>query len=404
MLTVEGYLSRVLGLAREMPVEEIPLAEATGRVLAADLPALLAVPPFTNSAMDGFAVRAVDVAVAPVRLTVVGDVPAGAHSVPVLAPGQAARIMTGAPLPPTADAVVPVEATDQQPGDHPLPSSVEIVQSVVAGRHVRVRGESVGVGAPALAAGTRLGPAAVAAAASVGYGRLAVYRRPRVAVLATGAELVAPGRVIEHGQVPDSNTLLLAGLVERFGGQIALAESVGDAPDEFGAALARAVEVSDVVVTSGGVSAGAFEPVRQALAGSIDFCSVAMQPGKPQASGVIRDTHGREVVVLGLPGNPVSAFVSAWSYLRPLLEQMQGGQLRWLGVAATAGSPWNSPEGRRQFVPVRLDRDGVASPVHTLGSGSHLISALHLADGLAVVDEATTRVDAGDPLTIFLIG
>lgn len=404
MLSVEEYLGRVLALAGTTGVDEVPLAEAAGRVLARDLPALVAVPPFTNSAMDGFAVRASDVADAPVTLEVVGDVPAGARSVPTLAPGQAARIMTGAPLPPTADAVVPVEATDQEPGDRPLPTTVEIRQSVTVGRHVRSRGESVEVGAPALAAGTLLGPAALAAASSVGYGTLPVHRRPRVAVIATGSELVAPGLEPSFGQIPDSNSLLLAGLVPSFGGECTLVEAVGDGPVEFGGALARAVAAADVVVTSGGVSAGAFEPVRQALEGSVDFCKVAMQPGKPQAVGVVADESGRRVIVLGLPGNPVSVFVSAWAFLRPLLARLQGGSDVWRRIPATAGAAWRSPEGRRQYVPVALGADGVAMPVHELGSGSHLISALHLADGLAVVDEATAEVGVGDPVDVFLIG
>lgn len=403
MLSVEEYLACVVGLAHPLPVEEVPLDQAAGRVLARDLPALVSVPPFTNSAMDGYAVRSGDLAQAPVVLEVVGDIPAGATSVPTLRPGQAARIMTGAPLPDDADAVLQVELTDQLPGAAPLPARVEAREPAAVGRNVRVEGEATRVGDPVLAAGQRLRPGAIAAAASVGYGSVPVHRRPRVAVLATGAELVAPGEPLSFGQIPDSNSGLLATMAADFGAEVVHIGRTGDDPGEFAAELAACAQAADVVVTAGGVSAGAFEPVRQAVEGDVEFVAVAMQPGKPQAVGRVQGSGGSDAILLGLPGNPVSVFVSAWVYLRPLLDRLQNTTSRWCSLPVAAGADWTSPAGRRQFVPVRLDGDQ-ATPTHRLASGSHLVSALHLADALAVVDEDVSSVARGDALRAYLIG
>ena len=437
MLRVEQHLERVVGLATLLPAEEAPIEGGTGRVLASDLRARFAVPPFDNSAMDGFAVRAAALSVG-VRLQVVGDVPAGASTVPEVGPGECARIMTGAPLPPGADAVVPVELTDQPMGEAPLPEWVEVGGVVAEGQHVRRRGEDVAVGDVVLAAGTLWGPEATGAASSIGYATVPLRRRPRVAVLATGDELVAPGVELGFGHIPDSNSYLLAGLVERFGGEVVLRRAVGDARDEFRAALDEAL-AADVVVTTGGVSVGAFEVVRQVTEGQIEFVKVNMQPGKPQAAGRLRVPDGRDVAFLGLPGNPVSVWVSAWLFLRPLLAAFGGLGMRpnldsggqtgahldsasaLVGPALDSGGQtgahldsarpkasarpasgargawhqsrtvvlpvrqsWSKPPGRRQYIPVTLVDGGVA-PSHALGSRSHLIASLHLADGLAIV-------------------
>ncbi|WP_040282150.1 gephyrin-like molybdotransferase Glp [Tessaracoccus massiliensis] len=396
MISVEDYLARVVALAHPLPAEEVAVGGGSGQVLAEDLPARFAVPPFDNSAMDGFAVRAADLAEG-VRLSVVGDVPAGAASAPTVGAGECVRIMTGAPMPEGADSVVPVEQTDQPMGDAPLPAEVEVREVVAEGRHVRRRGEDVAVGDVVLAAGTRWGPETTGAASSIGYATVPLRRRPRVAVLATGDELVAPGTELGFGQIPDSNSYLLAGLVQRFGGEVSLRRAVGDDPEEFRAALDEAL-AADVVVTTGGVSVGAFEVVRQVTEGDIDFVKVNMQPGKPQASGKLRAPDGRDVAFLGLPGNPVSAWVSAWMFLRPLLAAFAGvpsdlarnerdrieGRLHPDSILLPVGQTWRKSSNRRQYIPVRLIDGGIA-PSHALGSGSHLIASLHLADGLAVV-------------------
>lgn len=384
MIPVEEYLERVLELATLLPADDVPIDEGVGRVLAEDLPARFAVPPFDNSAMDGFAVRAADLS-GGCTLRVVGDIPAGASSAPTVGQGECARIMTGAPLPPEADAVVPVESTDQPMGDVPPPDVVMVRETVAEGRYVRRRGDDVAEGDVVLRAGTRWTAEAAGAASSLGYATVPLRRRPRVAVLATGDELVAPGAELGFGQIPDSNSYLLAGLVERFGGEVLLRRAVGDDPAVFRAALDEALE-ADVVVTTGGVSVGAFEVVRQVTEGEISFVKVNMQPGKPQASGMLHGPGGREVAFLGLPGNPVSAWVSAWMFLRPLLAAFTGHDAAWPAVELPVREQWRKGSNRRQYIPVRLVDGGVA-PSHALGSGSHLIASLHLADGLAMVPE-----------------
>ncbi|WP_221620311.1 gephyrin-like molybdotransferase Glp [Arachnia propionica] len=396
MRSVEEHLAHVLGLAGRLEAEVCGIGAGDGRVLAEDLLARVPVPPFDNSAMDGFAVRADDLAPG-ISLRVVGDIPAGAEVLPTVGPGEAARIMTGAPMPPGADAVVPVEQTDQPVGAVALPETVRITEPVAAGRHVRRRGEDVDVGELALRAGLRWGPAAASAAASLGYAEVPLIRRPRVAVLATGSELVAAGERLGTGQIPDSNSWLVSGLVRQFGAEVLTAGRIGDDPREFAAALEAAGE-ADLVVTTGGVSVGAFEVVRQVTQGDVDFVTVAMQPGKPQASGLLRLGEARQVPMLGLPGNPVSVFVSAWVFVKPLIDLMAGRQEMAQCFEAVAVVGWSGPGPRRQYIPVVLTEEGV-SPVHRLGSGSHLVASLALADALAVVPEGISEVRAGDTVT-----
>ncbi|MHA6525768.1 molybdopterin molybdotransferase MoeA [Tessaracoccus sp. G1721] len=398
MLSVEEYLARVLALASLLPSASTPVGEGRGRVLTEDLSARVAVPPFGNSAMDGFAVRASD-ATAGALLRVVGDIPAGATSTPTVGPGEAARIMTGAPMPPGADAVVPVEATDQPMGAAPLPAAVLVTEAATPGRHVRRAGEDVRAGDVVLPAGTVWGPEAASAAASIGYGEVPLRRRPRVAVLSTGSELMPAGQPLGFGQIPDSNSILLAGLVERFGGTVVLRRCVPDDGAEFSRVLSEATAAADVVVTSGGVSVGAFEVVRQVVEGDIEFVKVAMQPGKPQACGALRAPDGREVAFLGLPGNPVSVFVSSYAFLRPLIAAFQGLPTTWPAVDLPVAEGWRSPPGRRQYTPVRIV-DGAVRPTHRLGSGSHLVASLHLADGLAVVHEDVEGAAPGDVVAV----
>lgn len=400
MLTVEQYRDRVVGLATRLPSEDCALGTGFGRVLDDDLVARCAVPPFDNSAMDGFAVRSADVADGQTRLRVVGDIPAGASSAPMVGPGEAARIMTGAPMPPGADAVVPVEDTDQPLGDAPLPEWV-VAGVSTEGKHVRRAGEDVTVGEVVLRAGQRWTPAAAGAAASAGYATVRLRRRPKVAVLATGSELAPAGEPLGFGQIPDSNSFLLSGLVESFGGEVVLARAVSDDLDDFRQALADASD-ADVIVTSGGVSVGAFEVVRQVVEGEVEFVKVAMQPGKPQGCGRLRRADGGEQALLALPGNPVSVFVSAWVYLRPLLAAFQGVDAPWRSVRLPAADGWKTPPGRRQYIPVVLTDDGVRRS-HRLGSGSHLVASLHLAEALAVVPEDVDAVAPGDLLDVFFI-
>lgn len=401
MLSVEEYLNRVLELASVLEAENCPIGEGYGRTLATDLVAKYPVPPFSNSAMDGFAVRSADLGREGATLRVIGDIPAGSAAFWTVESGQAARIMTGAPMPAGADCVVPVEQTDQAPGDVPLPRFVKVEQ-VSPGRHVRIQGEDVGVGDLALSSGTIWSPAAAAAAASVGYVTVPLRRRAKVAVLATGTELVAPGQPLENGQIPDSNSVLLSGLVRQFGGEVVLVQAVADDVVQFQHSLETAAESgADVIVTTGAVSAGAFEVVRQALGSKAHFEKVAMQPGKPQACGTL-ELCGRNVAFLGLPGNPVSVFVSAWVFLQPLIAAFGGALAQPFHVRLRALEAWNSPAGRRQYIPVVAQAEGMRK-AHKLGSGSHLIASLHLANALAIVPENLERVCVGDVLDVLRV-
>ena len=405
MLTVEEYLARVVALAdgSDLPASEYWLGEGFGHALAEDLVARYPVPPFDNSAMDGFAVRAEDTQEVPAQLAVVADIPAGATGGVSIGRGEAARIMTGAPIPAGADAVVPVEDTDQPLGAAPLPRTVTVTAAPRLGRHIRRAGEDVTPGATVLAAGSRWTPAAASAASSIGYGSVRLRRRPRVAILATGSELVPPGAPLERGQIPDSNSLLLHGVVEQFGGTAVLVRTVSDDAAEFAAALAQALSIADVIVTAGGVSVGAFEVVRQVVTGEVEFAKVAMQPGKPQGCGVLAAPDGRRVPLVALPGNPVSVFVSAWVFVRPLLDAMQGLASQWQPIPAVTAAGWTCPPGRRQYTPVIL-ADGVVRPSHALGSGSHLVASLHLANALAVVPEGTASVAPGGGVVVYMLG
>ena len=398
MRTVDEHLAKVRALAQTLPTETVPLAAAEGRVLALSLDALLPVPPFTNSAMDGFAVHAADVE-QPVTLPVAADVPAGSCAPAPLPPGSAARIMTGAPLPAGADTVVPVELTDQPRGAAPLPAAVRITESVPAGKHVRTQGENIQVGGPGVPAGTPIDAAVASSLASIGYGTVPVFARPKVAVIASGDELVDPGNLLAPGQIPDSNSLLVAGLVRRFGGDVVAVRRGGDDVESFRALLDDACIEADILVTTGGVSVGAFDVVRATI--DADYHPVAMQPGKPQGSGRVQ-LGGREVAFLGLPGNPVSVFVSSWVFLRELVGAFAGHTVPWPTVTVRATRGWRTPKGRAQFVPVMLGEEG-ATPANDHVSGSHLVASLWRADGLAFVPAEVEEVKPGDELVVYLV-
>ena len=388
-LSVEAYVAEVLAALTPLPAVDTPLFAAHGLVLAQDVTAALPVPPWTNSAMDGYAVRARDTESAapqaPVILPVAGDVPAGTAPAP-LVPGTAQRIMTGAMLPENADAVVKVEDTDQAPGPHPPPAEVGIRVAARPGLNVRQAGEDVGIGDSVLTAGTFMTATAVASLASVGLSAVRAVPRPRVAVVSTGAELVEPGQELPAGAIPDSNSLLLAGLVAEHGARLASVSRSVDAAESLATALIEAARGADLIVTSGGVSAGAFDPLVMLAEDDEDgengentadgtvrlrLSKVAMQPGKPQGHGVVRIEDGgthRQVPIITLPGNPVSVLVSFITVVAPALARLAGrdsvpGPLPGSGVRrphdalsmrARAAAAWRTPPGRRQHIPVRF--------------------------------------------------
>ncbi len=324
--TVEQQLAGVLAAVVPLTPIEVALDEADGLTLREGLRAAVGIPVFDNSAMDGFAVRFDDVrdatAARPVSVEVVADLPAGSADDPALEPGQAIRIMTGAPVPASSDTIVPFEDTAGGLADS-LGTVVVTAAPRSRGIHVRRAHEDLRPGDEVLAPGARLGPLQLGAAAAAGIGRARVSPRPRVAVISTGSELIEPGRPLRRGQIPESNSHLLSALVGEAGGQVRLRTSVDDEGDALRRILADHAEGPDrvdVVITSGGVSAGAYEVVKTELGGALEFSRVAMQPGKPQAFGVLPSG----TLVFGLPGNPVSSAVSFEVFVRPALLALQG--------------------------------------------------------------------------------
>jgi len=398
--TIDEHRAAALALCAPGPVVAVPLAEARDLVLASDVRTDEPLPRWDCSAMDGFAVRARDLARAsaerPVSLPLAGELPAGASASETLEPGRCVAIMTGAPLPPGADAIVPVELVER------TDRAVTFSASPRAGDHVRRAGEDLEAGALVLEAGTVLGPTRLAALATAGLGVVHVHRRPRVGVLATGDELVAPGTPLRRGQIPDSNSVLLAAAVEAAGCEVVRGGSVGDRPAELQDRLAELEAAGcDVVVTSGGVSMGDFDVVKELLAGTgVEFVRVAMQPGKPQGLG--RLPGGTSF--FGLPGNPVSVFVSFEMFVRPALERLRGlVRPEREPVELEVGHGWRTPAGRAQVMPVVIDPDGRVRPASPRGSGSHLAASLARANGLAFVPVEVEEVAPGDRVRVMRV-
>lgn len=397
MISVDEHLSTILAAVHPLDLLTVPLAEALGSTLRTGVRAAVDLPLFDNSAMDGFAVRFSDVASAsaasPVALRVVADLPAGSSLDPAFGTGEAVRIMTGAPLPADADTVVPFEATAGG-----LTESLGTVRVREAprhiGAHIRRRGEDCAAGTELVPAGVELGPLQLAAIAAANVATVTVSRRPRVAVIATGTELLAPGSELERGQIPESNSLLLAALARSAGSDVILQATVQDVDADLRSAIADAsARDADAIITSGGVSAGAFEVVKTAVS-EMTFVQVAMQPGRPQG-------FAADPLMFGLPGNPVSAAVSFEVFVRPALLAMQGRtriHQRMLRLPAAVG--WRSPRGRRQYVPIVFTDDGVAPATER---GSHRAGGLARAEGYAVVPAEVGEVAAGDIVDVMLV-
>ncbi|MFE6745004.1 gephyrin-like molybdotransferase Glp [Kitasatospora purpeofusca] len=415
--TVDEHLADVLAAVGPLPAIELQLLDAQGCRLAEDVVAEGDLPPFDNSSMDGYALRTPDTVGAssayPSVLTVVGDIAAGAGELPAVGPGQAARIMTGAPVPPGAGAVAPVEWTDGgtgtgRPADAMAAAvegeEVRVLRPVAEGAHIRRRGSDVAAGSRVLTAGTRLGPAQLGLLAAIGRATATVRPRPRVVVLSTGSELVQPGEPVGPGQISESNSFTLTAAARDAG---AIAYRVGGVPDD--AARLRAVLEdqlgrADLIVTSGGVSVGAYDVVKEVFAeyGGVDFRRLRMQPGKPQGFGRIGPGPG--VPLLALPGNPVSAYISFELFVRPVIRVMLGAEdVHRPVVRAHCPVALRSPAGRRQFLRGRYTAaDGLVEPVG--GAESHLVGALARADCLITVPEDVTELPAGSEVDVVLLG
>lgn len=412
--SVAEHAAIVADLMREVPAPTgaLPLAAALGRVLAADVAAPIPLPVFDNSQMDGYAVRAADLTGA--SLPIARPIAAGAAGDP-LPPGTCAPIMTGAPVPAGADTIVPVEEAvpDAFPAfvaDRTLPHDDGARVALPAagaepGRFVRRAGADVAAGAVALRAGDRVSPRHAGLAAALGLTTLPVLTAPTALLIATGDEVVAPGGELGPGRIYDANTTLLAASLAEAGWESETLTVDTDAPGDFAAALRAAVVRCDpaLVLTSGGISAGAYEVVKLALGGGehgVEFGSVAMQPGGPQGAGVL-DVDGRAIPLLAFPGNPVSTFVSFEMFLRPVLVERFGARARTSTTARLATAA-DSPAGKLQVRRARLRADGGVELIG--GAGSHLLGPLAEANALALIDPETTRAEAGARLRTILIG
>ncbi|MCX4747160.1 molybdopterin molybdotransferase MoeA [Kitasatospora sp. NBC_01287] len=421
--TVDEHLADVLAGVAPLPAIELQLLDAQGCRLAEDVVAAGDLPPFDNSSMDGYAVRTADTVGATTRypsvLTVVGEIAAGAGELPRVGPGQAVRIMTGAPVPPGAEAVAPVEWTDGgsgtgQAADAMAPpvagEEVRVLRDVAEGAHIRRRGSDIRAGETVLTAGARLGPTQLGLLAAIGRGTVRVRPRPRVVVLSTGSELVQPGEPVGPGQISDSNSFTLTAAAQQAG---AIAYRVGGVPDDT-AVLRGVLEDqlgrADLIVTSGGVSVGAYDVVKEALQSSaggadhagVDFRKLKMQPGKPQGFGRIGE--GAEGIPLfALPGNPVSAYISFELFVRPVIRTMLGAaDVHRPRTRARCTGAVRSPAGRRQFLRGWYTaEDGTVAPVG--GEGSHLVGALARANCLIVVPEETVAVAADEYVDVVLL-
>ena len=376
----------------------IGFEEAPGAVLVGDVVAPEDLPGFENSAMDGFAVLAADVADPPTDLAVVDDVAAGSLPATVVIAGTASRIMTGAPIPAGADAIVPVEATEIVDAEH-----VRILSSAAVGQHIRPTGGSVRAGTLVFNGGLRLRAPHVSVLASMGV--LPVVRhRPVVAIMSTGDELVSPStQTLKPGAIRDSNRALLQGLLHELGADVRDYGIVGDTPGSFEQALDDATRGADVVVTSGGVSMGAYDVVKLTLRerGTVDFWKIAMQPGKPFGFGTVDG-----IPFFGLPGNPVSVFVSFEQFMRPALLAMMGADRifrdRVPGVL-DAGIDTNPEKTVFVRVSTERDRDGVWHATLSGGQSSNVLSALAFADALAVIPAGVGRVEPGGSVELEMI-
>ena len=400
--SVDAHLEDLLAVVEPVAPLDLQLLDAHGCILTEAVVADTDLPRFDNSGMDGYAVRLADVAGAsetsPVQLPVVGDIAAGSRPTYTVQPGMSVRIMTGAAVPPGAEAVVPLEWTDGGL------ATVSITREPGPGAHVRRRGEDVSAGQTVLDAGTRLGPGQLGLLAAVGRDRVLVRPRPRVVILSTGSELVEPGAVTEPGQIHESNSYILTTAAREAG---ALAFRVGIVPDDD-RSLMNAIEDqlirADLVLTSGGVSVGAYDVVKEVLSrlGTVRFETVAMQPGKPQGYGTIGPDS---TPIITLPGNPVSSYVSFEVFVRPVIRRMLGVEpLQRPVVRAVCESALTSPAGKRQFARGWLDVvDGryVARPVG--GAGSHLVGNLAHSNALIVVPEAVTEVPAGGTVEVMVL-
>jgi molybdopterin molybdotransferase len=409
LLTVDEVIARILSRVQVLPVEDVPTPQALGRVLGREIVSDSQIPPFANSSMDGYAVRSSDVQTAssehPIRLSVVADILAGAAGDYCIEAMQAARIMTGAPLPEGADAVIPVEHTDTRwssDASAPLPDDVAIFKSVKPGDYTRPAGEDIQVGQIVLPAGRRLRPQDIGVLVSLGQVTVPVIRQPRVVILSSGDELVEIDAPLTPGKIRNSNSYMLAGLVENYGGIPIRLPAARDTLDDVRMRFQEALDQSpDMIISSAGVSVGTHDVVRTVIdeLGEVELWRVNLRPGKPLAFG-----HVQNVPFWGLPGNPVSAMVTFELFARPALLLMGGrGHETPPMVDALVAESMHS-DGRRSYIRVILFSENGQPVARTTGTqSSGALMSMVLADGLLIIPEGMTDVPAGSRLPVWLL-
>jgi molybdopterin molybdotransferase len=418
MLSVEDALSRILSFFEPLEPVQVPIAEALGMVLTGDVTSDLNVPPLDNSAMDGYAVRAGDVAGAsegtPCTLRIVGTIAAGQLPSDSVTAGTAIRIMTGAPIPPGADSVVPFEETDEverRSEGRPL-HEVSVNMPAALGAHIRTAGRDITQGQTVLKAGTVMRPPQIGLLASLGHSNALVHRRPVVAILATGDELTQPGEALPEGRIYDSNSPGLTAAVLESGG---VPKPIGFARDDLDSVNAKLDEGldADLLITSAGVSKGDFDMVKDVLSerGEMQFWSVRMRPGKPLAFGLLSASGSRgkpksgSVPHLGLPGNPVSALVAFEQFGRPAIAKMLGrGPVPRPTVRAVLSDPIRNADGRRVFArTVVTRRDGKYHASLTGDQSSNLLTSMAGANGLAICPEDVPGMEVGEEVEVLML-
>lgn len=415
MIPVEEARERILSYFSRLEPERKPLLDALGQVLAEDVVAPFDIPPLDNTAMDGYAVRAADTAGAseasPVELRVIADLAAGYVLETPVGPGEAVRIMTGAPIPPGADAIVPFEETDEAlRGINEAarkPGLVRVLKAASPGANIRCRGEDVRSGTAVIPAGRVIRPSEVGVLASIGLTHVTVIRRPVVAILSTGDEITPPGEPLKPGRIYDANAYSIAALVRKYGGIPRILGIARDTVEDLTAKIRQGLD-ADMLVTSAGVSRGDFDVVKDVLAreGNIDFWTVRMRPGKPLAFGAFTAPDGRSVPHLGLPGNPVSSMVSFELFGRPAIFTMLG-RADWERptIRAIARDYVKNPDGRRFYARCIVSRgdDGRWYADLTGPQGSGMLTSMSAANALAVIPEDVPAANPGDEIECIML-
>lgn len=412
MLSVEEALERILSHVHVLEPEERPILSALGQVLAEDVTSTFAIPPWANSAMDGYALRWEDVRDAgparPLVLKVIGQVAAGQLPRKRVDPGTAIRIMTGAPIPAGADTVVPFEETDevQRKASGADLSRIAILKAGKNGGNVRPAGEDITLGEKVLAQGTVLRPPEIGVLASLGKATVRVVRRPVVAILATGDELLYPGKPPRPGKIYDGNSFSIAATVQRYGGVAKVLGIARDNLESLVAKVKRGLE-ADLLITSAGVSKGDYDIVKEVLAshGDVDFWSVRMKPAKPLAFGVLYGESDKRVPLMGLPGNPVSALVALEVLGRPAIFKLLGRSAQATPtIEAILEDSIENPDNRRVYARVAIDKRGGLYYAHLTGpQGSNVLTSMAKAQGLAICPENTPKLSPGQKVRVLML-